>query len=105
MTWLQDRNTLRTLAREKRTGLEGTLVYALIAHMRNKLHAKSYRKRAGGWRMAADYDNRYPINTMQDQADWIKWAVRQACLKGDAGYEITQRVLDNAWEELDKKIA
>lgn len=102
MTWLQDRNALRALAREKRKGLDGTLVYALIAHMRGKLHAKSYRKRAGGWRMKPEYADRYPINTMQDQAEWIKWAVRQECL---AGHDIAQRVLDNAWEELDKKIA
>jgi len=106
--WKQDRETLRKLARDPKTGQ--TTIYALISHMRGKLHMRWYQKCHGGWRGPSqaelhhnDVDGWYcagaRIDNLEDQAAFIADAMKR---KGFAVlvYDIAQRVLAGYPEEV-----
>jgi hypothetical protein len=111
--WKKDRERLRKIVRE---GGGITTVYALIAHMRGKLHMHSCFKYSGGWRRSkrqsprtAQPDESYRkaygdsvnyyfdccvVEDLEDQADYIRTYVTSDELK-----EVAARVLAGYPEE------
>lgn len=109
-TWREDRETLRSMAKEPGlAGEKATLLFTLISHMRGKLHMRSYKLYSTGWRgwkhparpgavlsekLKRSYHNpqefyeRAVIETLEDQAEWIR-------AYASAGDELVQRVLAN----------
>ena len=111
-SWREDSDRLRQRIKE---GGGTTLVYALLSHMRGKLHMRWYNKYAGGWRSSkyvpgADevippeihaaygesakyFYGRCVIRNLEDQAEWIrqygmeKWS------------DLADRVIDGYVEE------
>jgi hypothetical protein len=95
-SWKEDRERLRKEIREtKPTGLRATLLYALVSHMRGKLHMRWYQKYHGGWgswdkkdievnesavnevrkaygEYAETYAKRAAITSLEDQQKWIE---------------------------------
>jgi len=133
MTYVQDRNALRSLTHKlpphAGKATLRTFVYALISHMRNKLHMRYWRTYYGGWRYGFKSDRALLvqpkfykiygkelgeaffhgccIHSLEDQAAWIKMQMRDL---RDLSTEpdlrdLAQRVLDKTWEEPVRKIA
>lgn len=126
--WKKDREHLRSLAREKPLGNEGTLIYCLISHMREKLHMRWYEKYHGGFSTTGRRDqkdiyvNEVPpevraaytglektffyrcrLFDLSDQAAWIRWYLSRAQVSL-AIREIATRVLDG-YQEAEKEAA
>ena len=123
--WKKDRNRLRALTKEVvGKGTVATMVYALISHMRGKLHMRSYAKYHGGWRantekfkgeippemrkaygeesVARYYCARVIIENLNDQAAWIKKYSESASVQARMGEELVElagRVLEGYPEE------
>lgn len=94
-SWQEDSDRLRQRIKE---GGGTTLVYALLSHMRGKLHMRWYNKYSGGWRSgkvelgdveippeiyaaygesAKYYYGRCVIQNLDDQAVWIRQYMRE----------------------------
>jgi hypothetical protein len=119
MTWKQDRDWLRSEIKKGVRGIKATMLYALLSHMRGKLHMRSYAQWGGGWNRKADpsgiqapaylekaYGTEYQkwfdrcvILDLNQQAAWIRKYTRQP---GVTLQEIAERVLDKAWESSDR---
>ena len=124
MDWKTDREKLRAAAREKPSGREATMIYALIAHMRGRVHMRYYNKYEGGWRWgkatkrdpapaefskaygteAQYYFERCVIENLEDQAEWIKQYLGRVFSEESEFSELAQRVL-NGYVEDDARIA
>lgn len=98
-TWKDDRNALRKIAREHST-TEPTFVYVLISEMRGKLHMSTYKKYHGGWYDLAG-NNHIAIETMADQAEWIRRFLRYPHIQKEFG-EIAERILKNEYEQVQQ---
>lgn len=117
MTWKQDRDWLRAQIKTGVKGIEATMLYVLLSHMRGKIHMHWYQKWHGGWNISAkavkselpkgflaaykDYADLYYgraiIDTLADQAAWIaRYVIRR--FGQDDLKDIAKRVLDGKWE-------
>ncbi len=124
MDWKTDRETLRSATHEKLSGLEATVIYALISHMHGRLHMRYYNKYHGGWRWEkttkrgpapAEFSKAYSteaqyyfeksvIENLADQEEWIKLNLGRVFSEDDELMEVAQRVLSGYVEE-DARIA
>ncbi|RLC85310.1 MAG: hypothetical protein DRJ03_12015 [Chloroflexi bacterium] len=73
--WVEDRELLRMAARENdESGLDATVLYCLISHMRGKRHMHTYAKHHGGWRLTSrEYGPHwYAVDSLDDQAEFLR---------------------------------
>jgi hypothetical protein len=104
--WKADRELLRACARDENTrkgeGIDATVLYCLISHMRGKLHMKSYRKYHGGWRYGnGEYGpSWYELNSLDDQLEFLKKNESVAMWAGNPRFrEAAQRIIHGYGEE------
>lgn len=103
--WRADRELLRTCARvelkAKEGGIEATVIYCLISHMRGKMHMKTYRRHHGGWRYNSGGASGYKLENLADQEAFLKKQDRVIGWFGNPKiHEAAQRIINGYEEEI-----